>query len=109
MVSREILYCQTDRESIHEKARGARHFLADRSPDAPAGRRTPDDARKAQFLATLPGLWQEKRLIGSANEPVSLFMTALVDVYGLGYVFVAGFPAAQAQVCRTLTGTPAWQ
>ena len=83
-------------------------FLQTAALMTPAGRRTPDDARKAQFLATLPGLWQEKRLIGSANEPVSLFMTALVDVYGLGYVFVAGSPAAQAQVCKTLTGTPAW-
>jgi hypothetical protein len=50
----------------------------------PTVRRTPDDAHKGRFLSALPGLWQEKRLIGAANQLFSRFMTALVNAYGLG-------------------------
>jgi hypothetical protein len=89
----------------HQRVRVPVIFLQTAALMTAAVRRTPDDARKAQSVATLPGLWQEKRLIGGGKEPFSLFMTALVDAYGLGYVFVAGFRAGRAQVCKTLTGT----
>jgi hypothetical protein len=72
----------------------------------PSVRRAPDDARKGRFLAALPDLRQEKRLIAGANQLFSLSMTALVDACGLGYAFMARLPAARAPVRKTLTGTP---
>ena len=66
-------------------------FLQTAALMTPSVRGTPDDARKGQFLAALPGLWREKTLIGAANRLFSLFMTALVDACSLGYAFVARF------------------